>query len=221
MNSDYQMYLKASSVTFRFPVLPEEITVSYGSDNDKLRVCNVGEVTIPQDSDAAVIKFKSFFPDTYFQGCSFEEIPAPADAVKTVLAMKESKKPIRFTQTGGMGVSMYCTIEDFEPTEKGGDVGTIHFSIKLREYRETNIRQIKVNETSKKALISGTRSRTDPTLEAQTYTVKKGDCLYNIAKKVYGSGEKYMVIYHANRGVIGVNPNLIYPGQVLQLRRLK
>lgn len=52
---------------------------------------------------------------------------------------------------------------------------------------------------------------------AQTYTVVRGDCLWNIAKRFYGSGAKYTVIYNANKGVIGGNPNLIYPGQVLTI----
>lgn len=43
------------------------------------------------------------------------------------------------------------------------------------------------------------------------------DCLWNIAKRFYGSGAKYTVIYNANRGVIGGNPNLIYPGDVLTI----
>lgn len=37
------------------------------------------------------------------------------------------------------------------------------------------------------------------------------------AKRFYGNGAKYTVIYDANRGVIGGNPNLIYPGQVLTI----
>ena len=217
MSSSYQMYLKSGNETFRFPVLPEKIAVSYGSNNDKLRVCGVGEVTIIQDSDAAVLKFESFFPSTYFSGCDYKNIPVPANAVKKIRDMKESRKPVRFTLTGGMGVSMYCTIEDFEPSEEGGDVGTVYYSMKLKEYRETTIRQIKVNVTTKKAKISATSSRTDPTPAAQTYTVVRGDCLWNIAKKFYGSGAKYTVIYNANRGVIGGNPNLIYPGQVLTI----
>jgi len=217
MSSSYQMYLKQGYDTFRFPVLPEKIKVSYGSNNDKLRVCGVGEVTIIQDSDAAVLKFESFFPKTYFSGCDYKDIPDPASAVEKLKAMKESRKAIRFTITGGLGVSMYCTIEDFETTEEGGDVGTIYYSIKLKEYRETTIRQIKVNVSSKKASISGTSSRTNPTPSARTYTVVRGDCLWNIAKKFYGSGAKYTVIYNANKGVIGGNPNLIYPGQVLTI----
>lgn len=217
MSSSYQMYLKSGYETFRFPVLPEKISVSYGSNNDRLRVCGVGEVTIIQDSDAAIFKFESFFPNTYFSGCDYKNIPVPANAFKKILAMKESKKPVRFTLTGGMSVSMYCTIEDFEPLEKGGDVGTIYYSIKLKEYRKTTIRQIKVNVSTKKAKISSTSSRTDSSSSSQTYTVVKGDCLWNIAKKFYGSGAKYTIIYNANKGVIGGNPNLIYPGQVFTI----
>lgn len=54
-----------------------------------------------------------------------------------------------------------------------------------------------------------------PEPQSRTYTVVKGDCLWNIAKKFYGNGADYTKIYNANKGVIGGNPNLIYPGQVL------
>ena len=47
----------------------------------------------------------------------------------------------------------------------------------------------------------------------RTYTVKKGDCLWNIAKKFYGNGSAYTKIYDANTNKIA-NPNLIYAGQV-------
>ncbi len=51
----------------------------------------------------------------------------------------------------------------------------------------------------------------------QSYTVKKGDCLWNIARSFYGSGAKYPLIHEANKDVIGGNPNLIRPGQVLTI----
>lgn len=47
----------------------------------------------------------------------------------------------------------------------------------------------------------------------RTYTVKKGDCLWNIAKKYYGDGSKYKKIYDANTKKIA-DPKLIYVGQV-------
>lgn len=52
------------------------------------------------------------------------------------------------------------------------------------------------------------------TTPQKTYTVKKGDCLWNIAKKEYGAGSDWKKIYDANTGQV-VNPNLIYPGQQL------
>lgn len=51
------------------------------------------------------------------------------------------------------------------------------------------------------------------TTPQRTYTVKRGDCLWNIAKQFYGNGAMYTKIYDANTNKIA-NPNLIYPGQV-------
>ncbi len=60
-------------------------------------------------------------------------------------------------------------------------------------------------------------TRVDNTVQPKTYTVVGGDCLWNIAKQFYGDGAQYVQIYNANKSVIGGNPNLIYPGQVLTI----
>ena len=52
-----------------------------------------------------------------------------------------------------------------------------------------------------------------------TYTVKSGDTLSGIAKKVYGDYNKWRELYEKNRDVIGSDPNRIFPGQVLQLAK--
>ena len=49
---------------------------------------------------------------------------------------------------------------------------------------------------------------------ASTYTVVSGDCLWNIAYRLYGSGARWKDIYALNQSVIR-NPELIYAGQVL------
>ena len=53
----------------------------------------------------------------------------------------------------------------------------------------------------------------------ETYTVKKGDSLSKIAKRVYGDAQQWRKIYDANRTLIGDNPDLIHPGQSLKLPR--
>ena len=67
------------------------------------------------------------------------------------------------------------------------------------------------------ATVQDITTRVDSASTPKTYTVKKGDCLYNIAKSLYGDGSKYNSIYAANKSIIGSNPNLIKPGQVLKI----
>ena len=43
--------------------------------------------------------------------------------------------------------------------------------------------------------------------------VQPGNSLWRIARRVYGEGVRYSVIYQANREQIR-NPDLIYPGQI-------
>jgi hypothetical protein len=50
-----------------------------------------------------------------------------------------------------------------------------------------------------------------------TYTVQSGDTLSGIAASFYGDATKWTVIYTMNRDVVGPNPNLIFPGQVLNM----
>lgn len=50
------------------------------------------------------------------------------------------------------------------------------------------------------------------------YTVKKGDNLSRIANQAYGDPSKWRLIYKANQTVLkSSDPNLIYPGEVLQI----
>jgi nucleoid-associated protein YgaU len=49
--------------------------------------------------------------------------------------------------------------------------------------------------------------------EQQVVVVQPGNSLWRLARRMYGEGVRYTVIYEANRGQIG-DPDLIYPGQV-------
>jgi nucleoid-associated protein YgaU len=50
----------------------------------------------------------------------------------------------------------------------------------------------------------------------QAFIVQPGNSLWRIARRSYGAGLRYTVIYEANRSQIR-NPDLIYPGQVFAL----
>jgi nucleoid-associated protein YgaU len=59
-----------------------------------------------------------------------------------------------------------------------------------------------------------------PTESAATYTVKSGDNLYKIAKKLYGNGEKWRTLADANKDKISKNGNLKV-GAVLKVPGMK
>jgi LysM repeat protein len=48
-------------------------------------------------------------------------------------------------------------------------------------------------------------------------TVVKGDTLWDIAQDEYGDPTRWPEIYAANTDVVGADPNLIFPGQVLRI----
>ena len=58
--------------------------------------------------------------------------------------------------------------------------------------------------------IPGTLTNINPV----TYVVKKGDTLSSIANKY---GTDWQSLYQKNKDVIGNNPNLIKPGQILKI----
>jgi nucleoid-associated protein YgaU len=55
-----------------------------------------------------------------------------------------------------------------------------------------------------------------PEPEAVFYEVKKGDTLSKISKEQYGTPNKYMVIFEANKPMLK-DPDKIYPGQMLRI----
>ncbi len=52
--------------------------------------------------------------------------------------------------------------------------------------------------------------------DAKTHVVERGNSLWRIARRHYGTGVRYTAIYEANQDMIR-DPELIYPGQELRL----
>lgn len=218
MSIKYQMWLtyNAEKEKIQLPVLPLSFKVKNGSKNDSVNVAGLGEIVIMQSRPALQFSFSSFFPAAKFPGLQVDHITKPLTLIEKINSWKAGKKPVHFIATA-CGINLFCTIEDFSHSEEGGDPGTYQYSITLKEYREITVRQVKVDIPKAVATVQKGEPRVDNTVQPKTYTVARGDCLYNIARKFYGNGGQYTKIYDANKGTIGGNPNLIYPGQVLTI----
>jgi nucleoid-associated protein YgaU len=64
--------------------------------------------------------------------------------------------------------------------------------------------------------VSGGSSSTGGAKGSRTYTIAKGDSLSKIAKQFYGDAKQWKKIHEANKDIIK-NPDLIHPGQVIQI----
>ena len=78
--------------------------------------------------------------------------------------------------------------------------------IKIREVKKVGKKKIEKKK-------GRPNTKTD---SGKYYTVRSGDCLWNIAKKFYGSGSQYTKIYNANKTLIK-NPNIIQVGWRLKI----
>lgn len=137
----------ADKEKFRFPVLPESINITCGIDNESVNVSGLGEVTIIQDPGAKTFDWSCHFPATVHQGVakSIREdlslLKTPQEYIDLLEKWRASKKPVMFTVNDPV-INMYCSINSFEYSEKGGDPGTFYYSIKLKEYREVTVRKL-------------------------------------------------------------------------------
>lgn len=199
----------------QFPVLPETFEVSFGNTNKTVDISGLGEIVILQDRAAIEVSWDSFFPAAKFPGVQVDSLTPPKTLLKTLCEWKNSDKPVHIILTG-TDVNFFAAIQSIQPSEEGGDPDSIYYKIKLKEYREVKVRQVQVNITTKVATVSSQATRTDNRVQEKTYTVKRGDCLWNIAKALLGSGSRYTEIYNLNKDKIK-NPNLIYAGQVLRI----
>ena len=199
----------------QFPVLPETFEVSFGNTNKTVDISGLGEIVILQDRAAIEVSWDSFFPAAKFPGVQVDSLTPPKTLLKTLCEWKNSDKPTHIILTG-TDVNFFAAIQSIQPSEEGGDPDSIYYKIKLKEYREVKVRQVQVNITTKVATVSSQATRTDNRVQEKTYTVKRGDCLWNIAKALLGSGSRYTEIYNLNKDKIK-NPILIYAGQVLRI----
>ena len=108
------------------------------------------------------------------------------------------------------------TLEDVQFTDDAKEGFDSKASVKLKEWRPYGTKALTI-DSDNTATIEEQRapSSNEPTTGG-TYTVKKGDCLWKIAKQFYGKGSSYTKIYDSNNNQIS-DPNLIYPGQVLTI----
>lgn len=204
----------------RFPVLPSEYKVQGSRGIETVNINAVGETDLGGMRGLRTVSFSSFFPKHYDASyCEFRGIKNPQRYVKQIEQMMNGGI-VKLIVTG-TAINFPCRISSFEWGEDDG-TGDIRFSITLKEHRKIAISQSSVvaesqattQTASEDTSAKDTAKREDTREKPKTYTVKRGDSLSSIARKLTGSAD-WRALYEQNKSIIGSNPNLIRDGAVL------
>lgn len=211
----------------RIPLLPQEIN---GTISNKFATYNIlknGEVKIPSGTALDTYTWNTYFPGkARKQGPYIREWTAPkkCDTFMRHLKAKNGKAVKARLMITETHINLDVYLQSYSPIETGG-YGDIKYSVTFIRAKKLTVKKSKKKAKAQKSKpakplkntpANDAPARTEPP-KAQTYTVKKGDCLWKIAQKFYGAGAQYTKIYEANKGTIGSNPNRIYSGQVFTI----
>ena len=189
-----------------FTVNPSRIAVSRPNTNRVRDLAMGGSVNIWGGRGLRSVKLETFLPA---ETSPFYTGQAPESALAMLKSWQDSGDPVRLI-ISGTDINDAFLIEDVTETLAEGD-RDVGLALTLREYKFKSALAALAGEDG---AASGTRKRTDERVIPQTYTVKKGDTLWDIACRFYGDGTKWGSIA-AKNGV--ADPRKLQVGKVLTL----
>ncbi len=207
---------------FVFPVNPPRIQIRNGRQFNEVPIVNLGVALLAGPINPEEITFESFLPRAFDPSfTNYTQLEVPEDTIERLLVWMGSSQftqagatlpatPLRVTVTGTQ-FSQLMVITDLQHTYEGGEPDAIYFQISLKKWLRQRVRV----EEAAEGEASSEGPREEPPFAGTTHTVVSGDTLWRLAKRFYNSGSKWSTIYEANKALIGANPNLIGPGQVL------
>lgn len=209
------------------PITPGKIQMKIRGQNSTTNLISGEEINVIRAPGLSEISFDAVFPQQRYPFARYDGGFEDAGTFLDHIAqLKDYQKPFRFLViregAGGKNfhdTNMEVTLEDYKVTDDAKEGVDILVSFNLKEYRYygTQVLNISIEVEGGQTEASAENTReTENAPTPKTYTVKKGDCLWNIAKKELGNAGRYKEIYELNKDKIR-NPNLIYPGQVLAL----
>ena len=206
---DYYLSFNNNEERIRLPVIPSSFEVSIPHQNTTVNITELGEINLIGKTGLINMTIESFFPNQKYNFCLYKDFNRPYEYIKQILKWKESGKPIRVIVTG-TPINYAVAIESLTYSEVDG-TGDVYFSLELKEYKFIKTTGKTTTTKNGTTLTTPTTSR-EVKASAKSYTVKSGDTLWLIAKKVTGEGSNYKVIAQKNNIT---NPDKIYVGQKL------
>lgn len=228
MDKKYRMlFLFEDAEIAELPILPEKITIKNSGSSTEKTVLELGNVNLLKDAKLKQISFSSFFPAVGIPSVNVSKFKPPLWYMQKFKSAMKSKKPLQFMLIGNdLDINGKMSVESFECSESYGAVGDVDYKLTLKEWVDYSPRKV-IIQAQRATISAPVRSGAPPaapTDKSVKYTVKRGDCLWNICQQNYGNGNLYARLYNANKEVMDArnkgtgNPKYtIYVGEVLVL----
>ena len=209
------------------PVTPSKVQLKIKNQNKTMNLVNGTQINVLNDAGLTEVSYDLLLPNVKYPFATYKNGFVNAKYfLDEFEKMKVEKKTFIFKllRKFPTGVSLYDTddlmvsLESYTIKEDASQGFDVVVSITLKQFKPYGTKIVKVLDGT--ASVEQTRETSNAPTPSDnpvtTYTVVKGDSLWNIAKKFYGDGSKYTAIYEANKDKIA-NPSLIYAGQVLTI----
>lgn len=218
----YRFYLKQNEEQILLPVAPAELITQVKGESKKVELVDVGEGSILKEIGLRRISFKILLPAVQYSFVQTEgAFQKPIFFLNQFRQYKMSKKPVSLIVfrkladgTELFSGNMEVSFEEYIVVEKGGEQGDFWVEIQLKEYRKITATTYCLKQQQNQMTLEETGVKREGRQIPNTYTVKKGDSLWKIAKTMLQDGSRYKEIAQKN-GI--TNPNKIQVGQILYL----
>lgn len=208
------------------PLSPEAVKCKAESKFITYNIINVGEVKLPDGEKLTKFSWSGRLPGEsmkHMRIVSAADWRSPKEIQSIFSVWRSGKKKLRLLITGTT-INHDVYLENY--TVDNSKLDTVEYSISFavaKDIRVYTTKELNLDTTEEQQPAQTTKDRAasaeaaSETPKKTTYTVKSGDSLWAIAKKLLGNGSRYSEIYSLNKSIIGSNPNLIYPGQTFTI----
>lgn len=223
-----KIMIQFNGKSLTLPINPEELTINRNATNANIDIIGLGKATRKGDPELETIEISSFFPAEGSYWYTGVKPKTCVEFIDTIWKTDNVNNNVAKLVTLGLPINlnMYFVIESFDYDHKAGEEEDIYYNLSIKKYVPFGAKTVKTQLTGLAAARTAsttsqakaaTSNSNNSSSGTGTYTVVRGDCLWNITKKYTGNGARWNELYEINKAVVGNNPNLIYPGQVLTL----